>query len=437
MASSAVQKMMDDELSSTSSSDHLSTHLSSRKLSRPPQRTSSRRAETGVLAVFVGNQGPCMKPEDNRTRASTNTRAKDKEENEPVALCINKRDSEMQLQKMMDKLSNLLVEQEQYRKRLEALLLSNQQQQPSKNTHKKNADTAEIAEKSVAAETHFTRYTYPLQSSYVGKFSGQESPVVFMSVLDFEFKLWKVPEEQRYLRALSLLDQAVMYRWIIQADEYRRYEHTWEGLKQFLAACYGEGDERIVREKLRRLQWKGSVKQLDEELREALDVCTSISDDDLSCYFVARIPEGMRAFWFTKTSPNDSYTHTVNICLDYERIMHRLMHRGEMQASTTTPRSTLDREHQTEHRQWDDTSSNKSYSSNHNKPIPRHRLGPCRHCNGQGHYSQACVNLSGSRANDDTECFTCKGKGHFSRECANHLPDGGREEAERCRRKAC
>ncbi|KAL8441240.1 hypothetical protein Emag_007339 [Eimeria magna] len=342
--------MVDDEISSTSS-HHSGMQLRWRKVPRPPaltrfrspRRTTSRRGEGGVAALLVGN-GPSMTSEDDRSLPSASSQANDKEDNEPFDLRTNRRNKGTsiednlntqekligereivtQLQNIMQLLTNLKVQQEEQkreqqqqrqeqlkqRKLLEGLLRSDQQQ-PNEGTHQEVEATADedYCEREInlgqpqtdthetwtprlndpAAETNLTKPSRPVQSYYVSKFNGQ-NPVEWISVLEFEFKQSKVPETERYLRALALMDTAVIHRWHIESDEY---EPTWEGLKKFVSAWYGHAEEHTVREKFKRLKWKGSVEQLDKDLRAALDVCTTIPDVDLSSIFVALIPEAV------------------------------------------------------------------------------------------------------------------------------------------------
>ncbi|KAL8441947.1 hypothetical protein Emag_006777 [Eimeria magna] len=407
-SSPAPHKMVDDEISSTSS-HHSGMQLRSRKVPRPPalarsrspRLTTSRRGEGGVAALLVGN-GPSMTSEDDRSLPSASSQANDKEDNEPFDLRTNRRNKGTsitdnldtkkkltgegeivtQLQNIMQMLTNLKVQQEEQkreqqqqrqeqlkqRKLLEGLLRSDQQQ-PNEGTHQEVEATADedYCEKEInlgqpqtdtheiwtprlndpAAETNLTKHSRPLQSYYV-----------------------------------------IIHRWHIESDEY---EPTWEGLKKFVSAWYGHAEEHTVREKFKRLKWKGSVEQLDKNLRAALDVCTTIPDVDLSSTFVALIPDGMRAFWLSKKTPNDRYKNTVAICLDYERSQHQWMQRSGLQSSAT-PSSPLDRGLKTQQRQMRDATL-KNYNANQSKPVPPDRLGPCRHCKGRGHYAQACANL--------------------------------------------
>ncbi|KAL8453634.1 hypothetical protein Emed_000769 [Eimeria media] len=271
-----------------------------------------------------------------------------------------------------------------------------------------------------------------------------ENAADWISAMEFEFLFLKVPKEElhftRYMRAFMRLEDEALQRWF---EESHDYDQSWEGIKQFVTDCYGEKEADIVRERLRRLRWRGTVQQLDEDLREALDGCAWIHEEELIETFVSLLPEDMKTYWLTKSTPDDGYKHAVKICLDYQNSQGMWMHFRGVPCSTART-STTDREPKTQQGQQRETtnnSNNKTYSKNPSKLVPLHRLGRCRHCKGEGHYSQACANLRGTKASEDTVCHTCTGKGHFPEECASNLEDGGREiaettEAERFRRKA-
>ncbi|KAL8453287.1 hypothetical protein Emed_000921 [Eimeria media] len=112
------------------------------------------------------------------------------------------------------------------------------------------------------------------------------------------------------------MEPFVLHRWKSQA---RDFEPSWKGLKDFIRTWYGDADEYTVRERLRKLHWKETVEQLDRDWREALDICTTIADEELTSTFVAHIPEVMRAYWLTKEKDTDRYIDTVATCLRYER----------------------------------------------------------------------------------------------------------------------
>ncbi|KAL8442062.1 hypothetical protein Emed_007419 [Eimeria media] len=456
--------MVDDETSSQSS-NHSGMQLRSRKLTKPP---SSRRGEGGVAALIMSH-GPSMTSEDDGSLPSANSHTQEKsEDNEPFEIITNKKkelnnnasqqqqpqkctadlNEATQMQHMMNMILKLTMrleqqshEQERHRQLVETLLHSKQQLDNSETraqtveTTKETSKETAVALNQLPSSTHViwtpryddaknennsTRYDKPKQS-LVNKFNGQ-NPVQWINVLEFEFTQWNVPEKERYNRALTLMEEQILHRYLIEKGDY---ETTWEGIKKFVSTWYGQAEEHTVREKFKRLRWKGSVEQLDKDLRAALDVCTTIPDVDLTSTFVALIPEGMRAYWISKRSPDDRYRHTVTICLDYERVQHQWMQRSYVQTSAAAY-GDPSRGPKTQQRQQRDNIS-RTHNNSINRQIPPDRLSPCRHCKGKGHYSQACANLRGTKANENTECFMCKGKGHFAKECANNLANGGKE----------
>lgn len=82
-----------------------------------------------------------------------------------------------------------------------------------------------------------------------------------------------MPEYEDYNRAMDFLEPKIIHRWCVSKN---KYAHTWQGLKKLIGNRYGRSSEHSARDKLSRLTWKGSVEQLDRNLREALDVCIQI-----------------------------------------------------------------------------------------------------------------------------------------------------------------
>ncbi|KAL8441914.1 hypothetical protein Emed_007451 [Eimeria media] len=466
--------MVDDETSSTSS-QHSGMQLRNRKLprrsdqsrSRSPRRTPSRRGEGGVAALMFATQGPSVTSDDDGSYPSANSRTQDKtEENGPPELQSNTAkdkhiektedkpqqqkkeltvdgDSSAQLQFLTQIVQKLVLEQEetrrqqeQNRKLFELLLRSNHQPRDC-GTHAHTTADSKINMRgdSYIADTQTHRIGTPRPSisreeekasifnkpqySWAQKFTGK-NPAQWINVVELEFDHWNIPESERFSRGLALMDPLVLHRWKATASDY---EPSWKGLKDFVCTWYGDTDEHTARERLRKLRWKGKVEQLDRDVREALDLCTTIPDEEITSIFVAHIPEAMRAHWYAKEKDTDRYVDAVAICLRYERLQHKWKRLSGMNyaSSTLSPR---EREPKTQQRQSRDT-TRQQHGNPNSKLIPVDRLGPCRHCRGKGHYSQACANLRGSKASEDTECYKCKGKGHFSKECANNLTGNG------------
>ncbi|KAL8442423.1 hypothetical protein Emed_007280 [Eimeria media] len=258
------------------------------------------------------------------------------------------------------------------------------------------------------------------QYSWAHKFSGR-NPAQWINVVELEFDHWGITDSERFSRGLALMDPVVLNRWKATAHDF---EPSWTGLKDFICTWYGDSDEQTARERLRKVRWKGKVEQLDRDIRDALDLCTTIPEEELTSVFVAHIPEAMRAHWHAKETDTDRYTDAVAICLRYERQQHKWKRLSGMHYASTTL-SPPDREPKTQQRQPRGTTRQQNGSSN-SRLVPVDRLGPCRHCGGKGHYTQSCANLRGSRASEDTECYTCNGKGHFAKECANNLTGSGK-----------
>ncbi|KAL8440823.1 hypothetical protein Emed_007648 [Eimeria media] len=345
--------MVDDE-GTSQSSDASGMQLRSRKITKAP---SSRRGEGGVTALMMAH-GPSMTSEDDGSYPSANSHTHDKDEDNehfeirnnkkkdqdsstdqqlhPTAIAASKNET-AQLQHMMTMLSKLTMrveeqsrENDRYRQLLETLVRPNQQTEGSNTNLQALGTTREMLKEETTEHNQLPENTHAIWTprqekdkmeyfpmgydktpkSLVNKFNGQ-NPVQWIQVLEFEFTQWNVPERDRYRRALTLMEEQILHRYLIEKGEY---EPTWEGLKKFVATWYGQAEEHTVREKLKRLRWKGSVDQLDKELRAALDVCTTIPDVDLTSTFVSLIPEGMRAYWISKREADDRYRRTVAIC---------------------------------------------------------------------------------------------------------------------------
>ncbi|KAL8454835.1 hypothetical protein Emed_000014 [Eimeria media] len=257
-------KMVDDE-TSAQSSNASGMQLRSRKITKA---TSSRRGEGGVAALMMGH-GPSMTSEDDGSYPSASSHTHDKDEdNEPFEIRTNK-------EKEQDSSAT-------------------QQLHPTALAASKN-ETTQLQH----MMTMLSKLTMRVEEQ------SRES--------DRYRQLIETLLHPTQQRALTLMESPVLHRYLIEKSEY---EPTWEGIKKFVASWYGHAEEHTVREKFKRLRWKGSVDQLDKDLRAALDVCTTIPDVDLTSTFVALIPEGMRAYWISKRDSDDRYRRTVTICLD-------------------------------------------------------------------------------------------------------------------------
>ncbi|KAL8275151.1 hypothetical protein Esti_000901 [Eimeria stiedai] len=111
------------------------------------------------------------------------------------------------------------------------------------------------------------RSTQRDEDRYTHNFKG-EDPATWISELEFDFEHRNVPEYEDYNRAMDFLEPKIIHRWCVSKN---KYAHTWQGLKKLIGNRYGRSSEHSARDKLSRLTWKGSVEQLDRNLREALD----------------------------------------------------------------------------------------------------------------------------------------------------------------------
>ncbi|KAL8441954.1 hypothetical protein Emed_007442 [Eimeria media] len=283
-------KMVDDEPSSQSS-DASGMQLRSRKITKAP---SSRRGEGGVTALMMGH-GPSMTSEDDGSYPSANSHTLDKDEdNEHFEIRSNKKKDQhsstnqqlhstenaasknetAQLQHMMTMLSKLTMrveeqsrENDRYRQLIETLVRPNQQTEGSSTNLQALGTTREVSKEETAEHNKLPENTHviwtPRQEkdkieyfpmgydktpkSLVNKFNGQ-NPVQWIQVLEFEFTQWNVPEKDRYKRALTLMEEQVLHRYLIEKGEY---EPTWEGIKKFVADWYGQAEEHTTCANLR------------------------------------------------------------------------------------------------------------------------------------------------------------------------------------------
>ncbi|KAL8437271.1 hypothetical protein ACSSS7_001034 [Eimeria intestinalis] len=135
------------------------------------------------------------------------------------------------------------------------------------------------------------------------------------------------------------MDHEVILKW---RRSKGKYPQTWVGLKEFLGVRYGKAPEHHATEKLSTLQWKRSVDVLEGEIREAMEMCTTIFEQGIFSTFLSLLPLSLRAYWSAKKQPGDGYDTAVALCLEQESQQRDWVHRSyvrqngaRMQAETT------------------------------------------------------------------------------------------------------
>ncbi|KAL8442643.1 hypothetical protein Emed_007225 [Eimeria media] len=360
-----------------------------------------------------------MTSEDDGSYPSASSLTQDKEEDEePFELNSNKtnkresnnnkqnpqqelptegEDMKVQLQTLTELLSKMHVqqeaqqrEQERQRKLIEVVLRSNLQL--NKFETRLPGSESDKGKGCTEGEDLNNRRTYPhdiwpprignltgetnfmchsrIPQTYGSKFNGQ-NPIEWISVMEFEFKQWKVPEEERYC----------IWKLRSSTGGTSTKVTTSPPGKALSSSCpHGMVTPKNMR------------------------VCTSIPDVDLSSTFVALLPEGMRAFWLSKMKPGDRYRHTVAICRDYERAQHQWMQRScarSSAASTRDPSSGARKQQQKQQRDTNGRPSTKTPSSTADRQAGFHLID--------------CNELAAEETTDTNSCWPEEQESHKSK----------------------
>ncbi|KAL8441241.1 hypothetical protein Emed_007593 [Eimeria media] len=433
--------MVDDEIASTSSL-YSGLQLRSRRVPRTqtairtPSPSPPPRKKGGVLALLVGEE-PHSTAERDGLQPSTRERESTHHEqgdgsgedtsSDPVPETRSRRRdrSLSPLREIRELLSQLTLhqerqaaalrqqqrEQDRQRRELEALLRGPASEEGLedglRHTHRSaihvigtprsspNSPTAKEQDKECLAH----------------KFNGND-PAGWIELMEYEFEFRQTPEERKFSRALALMDHHVILKW---RRGRGKYPQTWEGLKQFLGVRFGKTTEHHAREKLSRLQWKGSVDILDSEIRDAMDMCTAISEKEILSTFLSLVPPSLRSYFSAKSQPGDGYDVAVALCLEQESrerdwTHHSHVRRNGERSGYGHPSSTNNRKRP----EGGGARNSASHAQGSKGPKP-----PCKHCKGRGHHPDSCATKIGSTAPADTMCYVCKGEGHFARECTS------------------
>ncbi|KAL8453396.1 hypothetical protein Emed_000895 [Eimeria media] len=261
----------------------------------------------------------------------------------------------------------------------------------------------------------------------VFEFTGSKTEMWILLMEDF-FEDYCVPEERKVLRATDNVSGDVRLRWY---DQESAHGSTWEGFKKFLRKCYAEATIHEAREKLRLVKWKGSVKQLYEEIHDVALLCHLLTEEELLLALVGKVPNALSTMWVGRRREFPTWHQVAAFFKDAEtdlrelELIRRDHNRG---ASPHNVTSSLDREKR--ELRNDKALVPREGARRHDKfrrkvpegswTLPKN-LSACRNCGGMGHLSQTCASINGSKSQPNVRCFPCQRRGHVAHECTNSL----------------
>ncbi|KAL8453390.1 hypothetical protein Emed_000889 [Eimeria media] len=261
----------------------------------------------------------------------------------------------------------------------------------------------------------------------VFEFTGSQTEKWILLMEDY-FRDYRVPEERKVLRAKENVSGDVRLNWF---NQQRAHGSTWEGFKVFLRTCYADTSIHEARQKLRLVEWKGSVDQLRRDIQDAAGSCFELTEEELINAVVQKVPEALRTMWAARrrefTTWEEAAAFLEDAADDFEEVERARCNRNR-DASPHNVASALDRERR--ELRSDKALAPREGSRRHDRvrnkapkdpwTLPKN-LSACRNCGGMGHLSQTCANIRGSRSQPNARCFQCQGRGHMTQECTNPL----------------